>query len=340
MDNTNDKNEIRTIIIGNYTIYTYGMDYIKRIKNLYGFIYITTNMINGKKYVGQRKMDKNSKWKSYLGSGEALKKAINKYGKENFHREIIDIAFDKNELNILEKYYTILFDTVNDDNWYNMCYGGGTYILTEEQRKEMSERMKSEANPMLGRKHTEEELKFLRQRFSGKNNPMHGKSGVNSPNHRSKSKYVVKINQYTLDNKFIKMFPSIVEASESLNISSDNIQACAKGMTSYCGGYKWYYAHDPHQPDKTKIIPNDRYKDIPVHIYKFFNHRSKEIKFGIIIDYKNKRYTFCETNNDILNKGIRSSQTRIYEFLNEVKLLKFTEIDIDKMLKLIDNEDV
>ena len=33
MDSTNDKKEIRTIIIGDYTIQTYEIDYIKRIKN-------------------------------------------------------------------------------------------------------------------------------------------------------------------------------------------------------------------------------------------------------------------------------------------------------------------
>ena len=51
------------------------------IENPYGFIYITTNMVNGKRYIGQKKFCDG--WKTYLGSGKLLKEAIKKYGKEN-----------------------------------------------------------------------------------------------------------------------------------------------------------------------------------------------------------------------------------------------------------------
>ena len=47
------------------------------------FVYVTTNLINGKKYLGKH----NGKSNSYLGSGKALKKAIKKYGKKKHYRE-------------------------------------------------------------------------------------------------------------------------------------------------------------------------------------------------------------------------------------------------------------
>jgi hypothetical protein len=49
-------------------------------------IYCITNLINGKKYIGS---DSNNNPK-YMGGGTYLKKAIKKYGKENFKKEIIN----------------------------------------------------------------------------------------------------------------------------------------------------------------------------------------------------------------------------------------------------------
>ena len=51
---------------------------------MYGFVYITTNHVTGKQYIGQRKYDKQGKWKEYLGSGVILSKAIKKYKKQTY----------------------------------------------------------------------------------------------------------------------------------------------------------------------------------------------------------------------------------------------------------------
>lgn len=94
----------------------------------YGFIYITTNLINGKKYLGKRSYkdysDGKKKWKNYLGSGKLISRAIKKYGKENFKREIIDEAETYEELNELEKYYIRLYNCTDSDEWYNISEGG------------------------------------------------------------------------------------------------------------------------------------------------------------------------------------------------------------------------
>ena len=49
-------------------------------------IYQTTNLINGKKYIGK---DANNN-PNYIGSGADLKIAIKEYGKHNFKKEIIE----------------------------------------------------------------------------------------------------------------------------------------------------------------------------------------------------------------------------------------------------------
>lgn len=91
---------------------------------MYGFIYITTNHINGKQYIGQRKYDKKEKWKNYLGSGIILTRAIEKYGKENFSKKIIEECETKEQLNQKEKYWISYYNAVESDNFYNIASGG------------------------------------------------------------------------------------------------------------------------------------------------------------------------------------------------------------------------
>ena len=67
-------------------------------------IYKTTNLINGKIYIGKdSKNDPN-----YFGSGLLLRQSIKKYGKKNFKKEIIDFADSVKGLNEKEIYW-ILF---------------------------------------------------------------------------------------------------------------------------------------------------------------------------------------------------------------------------------------
>ena len=108
----------------------------------YGFIYITTNLINNKKYIGQKKYGvKNCE--TYLGSGIILKQAIEKHGRENFKRDILEECYSKEELNEREKYWINYYDAVNSKNFYNIAIGGdgGNVIegYTEERRKELKE---------------------------------------------------------------------------------------------------------------------------------------------------------------------------------------------------------
>ena len=100
------------------------------IKDPYGFIYITTNLINGKKYIGQRKFVDygGKKWIDYLGSGKLLKEAIDKYGRDNFYREIVAIAYSKEELNNLEINFIKEHNATKDRNYYNITKGGDSGI--------------------------------------------------------------------------------------------------------------------------------------------------------------------------------------------------------------------
>ena len=111
-------------------------------KSAYGFIYITTNMINGKKYIGQKRFD--NLWRNYLGSGVTLKKAIKKYGKENFSREIVALSYSKIESNLLEIEFIKIHNAVDNEDYYNISTGGDSgsvgskYIMSEDHKQKIS----------------------------------------------------------------------------------------------------------------------------------------------------------------------------------------------------------
>lgn len=83
-------------------------------------IYKTTNLINGKIYVGQD-LHNNPK---YFGSGLILKNSIKKYGKENFVKETLEYCNNKNELNEKEIYWIEKLNSRNRNIGYNISSGG------------------------------------------------------------------------------------------------------------------------------------------------------------------------------------------------------------------------
>ena len=93
---------------------------------MYHFIYKTTNLINGKIYVGAHST--NDVNDSYLGSGALLHKAVKKYGRKNFQREIIQFCESLDEL------YQLEGEIVNEefiarDDVYNVTLGGGGNLM-------------------------------------------------------------------------------------------------------------------------------------------------------------------------------------------------------------------
>jgi hypothetical protein len=87
---------------------------------MYHFLYKTTNSLNGKYYYGAHSTENIDD--GYLGSGIALKKAIQKYGKENFYREIIEFCNEENEMYLKEE--KIVAEHYKKEECYNMNVGG------------------------------------------------------------------------------------------------------------------------------------------------------------------------------------------------------------------------
>lgn len=88
---------------------------------MFYIVYKTTNIINGKFYIGVH-ATKNVSDK-YLGSGSLLKKAINKYGTDNFVREVLHYCNSKERMFAIER-SLVTKKLIKDPNCYNLKLGG------------------------------------------------------------------------------------------------------------------------------------------------------------------------------------------------------------------------
>lgn len=91
----------------------------------YHFVYKVTNSINQKYYIGVHST--NNLDDGYMGSGTAIKNAIEKYGIENFKKEILEFVNTTEEKWLAEIRHVTL-DVVHDENSYNMAAGGRNWI--------------------------------------------------------------------------------------------------------------------------------------------------------------------------------------------------------------------
>jgi hypothetical protein len=103
-----------------------------RKEKKFHYIYKTTNLTNGKYYIGMHST--NNINDGYIGSGKRLWYSIKKYGKENFKCEIIENFSNRSSLKKREK-ELVNEDLLKDSFCLNlMCGGEGGFISNEQQR--------------------------------------------------------------------------------------------------------------------------------------------------------------------------------------------------------------
>lgn len=116
--------------------------------NYYGYIYCTTNLVNGMKYLGKHEKHK-GKWDGvrkydrpdnnyYIGSGTLLMRAIKKYGKENFEKDILQYCVDAKDLSESETYWGEYFGVKKSDLFYNIAETGTGGYLGEDIYRDLS----------------------------------------------------------------------------------------------------------------------------------------------------------------------------------------------------------
>ena len=100
----------------------------------YGFVYVITNLITNKKYIGKKffyssktkqvkgkkkRFKVSSDWQTYYGSNEELKKDVIIHGKENFKREILHLCLTKGTTGYLEAKEQFLNCVLENEDYYN-----------------------------------------------------------------------------------------------------------------------------------------------------------------------------------------------------------------------------
>lgn len=111
------------------------------ISDYVGFVYIITDLSNGKKYVGKKGLTSRRKlpplkgktrkrtkivetdWQSYYGSSEEVKLLVEEQGKDNFRREILHLCKGKGEMNYLEAKEQFDREVLFSDEYYNQFIG-------------------------------------------------------------------------------------------------------------------------------------------------------------------------------------------------------------------------
>lgn len=127
-------------------------------------IYETINKINGKRYIGKDKNDDCN----YLGSGKFLQKAIEKYGRKNFIKTILERCTSDEELNEREQHWISITNAQKSKLYYNIAPGGdgGDNWLNRKdtvEYKQFKEKMKVIRATKINNKHAESTKETMRK---------------------------------------------------------------------------------------------------------------------------------------------------------------------------------
>ena len=169
------------------------------------YIYIITNLINGKMYIGQT-VEPRKRWSKHCSNKrQVIDKAIDKYSKECFSFEIIEECNLK-KVDSREKYWIKKYNTFKGRG-YNLTIGGESLI----GKSNPMYGLKGKDHPAYGYKKSKEELKRQSKRMSGKNNPMYGVKG------KKHHQYGIKRPEYILKLKSVLDKKEVEEVIKTFN---------------------------------------------------------------------------------------------------------------------------
>lgn len=222
-------------------------------------IYKITNRVNGKVYIGQTIRSLEHRWKQHCSKSSGciyIHRAIQKYGKENFTVEQIDVASDREELNKKEQYWIQHYDCIAPKG-YNMTTGGDNFERCDDSREKIRKRQTGETNSFYGKTHSDEVKKRFSEQRKGENNAMYGSARFGEKNpmygkHHSEETKQLYREMFSGSNsprakKVVcvetgEVFNTVTDAARYIGKTNTHLCACCKGKVQTCGGYHWRYA--------------------------------------------------------------------------------------------------
>lgn len=209
-------------------------------------VYMHTNKINGKKYIGITSMPAKIRWKR--GSGYAGQRrfyaAIKSYGWDNFKHEILFDCLSKEEAERLEEELIKEYRSNDLRYGYNIENGGVIHKLSDEQKNHLREintgkKCSNETKKKMSDSHIGMSTKWLTGRKASDDT----KAKMSSQRAKEKNPRAKAVCQYDLDGNLIAVYKYMNEARDALGIKSTaHISQCCTGDRNKAYGFIWKYA--------------------------------------------------------------------------------------------------
>ena len=220
-------------------------------------VYILTNKVNGKMYVGITSKKPNARWEGGQGYKGCPKiwNAIQKYGWDGFDHDIFASNLTQEEACHMEKFLIEKLDT--QKKGYNCFEGGQAPKQTEETKEKLRvihtgkklpkewcesiSRSKSGANhPYYGKHRPESTRKKIGDANRGRKHSEETRRKF-SESHKGKSNHK-EVAVVCIETGII--YISMKAAQQETGVSASNIGSVCRGKTKTAGGYHWRYANE------------------------------------------------------------------------------------------------
>jgi hypothetical protein len=219
------------------------------MKQLHFYIYLITNLLNEKTYIGKKRIygDKNPMEDNYFGSGWHIKNSIKKYGKENFKKEILEDNISTDENASTREIFWISYYRSIGKAEYNIAPGGSIQawnkglkmedILGKKYIERLSNSHKGIRKTELWKQRISESNKGRPGVFLGKKRPEHSKKLTGGGNGRAKQVYCIELEkEFNCIKDAVSFIQERVCSGNQMKIS-----ACCQSKKETAFGYHWKF---------------------------------------------------------------------------------------------------